>query len=141
MEGVPVLPYNWWYVRCLCRRTVQKTHQFNYTITSMSCSFSLFLSNDSKQDADTTTAHSKSFISLLRDKQILTTSLSKIWENTDGCAEQYRCSSALYLVSVMSQFYSIIIDRGISAPGHGKDVVDRLNTVDNLYIYIYIYIN
>ena len=38
-------------------------------------------------------------------------------------------------MSVMSQFYSIIIDRGISAPGHGKEVVDGLITVDKRYIY------
>ena len=50
--------------------------------------------------------------------------------NTDGCAEQYRCASAIYLMSVMSQCYSIIIDRGISVPGHGKEVVDGLNAVD-----------
>ena len=35
----------------------------------------------------------------------------------------------------MSQTYSIIIDRGISAPGNGKEVVDRLNAVDKRYIY------
>ena len=34
----------------------------------------------------------------------------------------------------MSQCYSIIIDRGISAPGHGKEVVDGLNAVDKRYI-------
>ena len=39
-------------------------------------------------------------------------------------------------MSVISQTYSIIIDRGISAPGHGKDVVDGLNAVDKRYIYI-----
>ena len=40
-------------------------------------------------------------------------------------------------MSVMSQTYSIIIDRGISAPGHGKEVVDGLNDVDKaLYIQI-----
>ena len=50
--------------------------------------------------------------------------------NTDGCAEQYRYASALYLMSVMSQTYSIIIDRGISAPGHGNEVIDGLNAVD-----------
>ena len=38
-------------------------------------------------------------------------------------------------MSVMSQTYSIIIDRGISAPGHGKQVVDGLNAVDKRYIY------
>ena len=35
----------------------------------------------------------------------------------------------------MSQTYSIIIDRGISAPGNGKEVVDGLNSVDKRYIY------
>ena len=37
----------------------------------------------------------------------------------------------------MSHTYSIIIDRGISAPGYGKELVDVLNDVDNCYIYIY----
>ena len=35
----------------------------------------------------------------------------------------------------MSQTYSIIIDRGISAPGNEKEVVDGLNAVDKRYIY------
>ena len=38
-------------------------------------------------------------------------------------------------MSVMSQTYSIIIVRGISAPEHGKEVVDGLNAVDKRYIY------
>ena len=38
-------------------------------------------------------------------------------------------------MSVMSQTYSIIIDRGISAPGNGKEVVDGLNDFDKRYIY------
>ena len=38
-------------------------------------------------------------------------------------------------MSVMSQCYSIIIDRGISAPEHGKEVVDGLNAIDKGYIY------
>ena len=59
--------------------------------------FHSFLSDNSKQGAATTTAHSKRLISVLKNKQVLTTSLNKIWENADGCAEQYRCASALYL--------------------------------------------
>ena len=62
-------------------------------------------------------------------------SLSTIWENTDGCAEQYRCASELYLVSVLSQLHSIIFNRGISAPGHGKEVVDGLNATGKRFIY------
>ena len=38
-------------------------------------------------------------------------------------------------MSVISQFYSITIYLGISAPGHGKEVVDGLNAVDKRYIY------
>ena len=82
--------------------------------------FHSFLSDDSKQDANTTTAHSKLLISLLKNKKVFKTSLSAIWEINDGCYEKYRCASALYLMSVMSQCNSIIIDRGISAPGNGK---------------------
>ena len=97
--------------------------------------FHSFLSDDRKQDAVTTTANSKQLTSLLKNKQVLTTSLSTIWENTDGCAEQYICASVLYLMSVISHIYSLIIDRGISAPRHGKEVVDGLNAVDKRYIY------
>ena len=64
--------------------------------------FHSFLSDASKQDAATTTAHSKQLISLLKNKKVLTKSLSTIWENTDGFSEQYRCASALYLMSVIS---------------------------------------
>ena len=38
-------------------------------------------------------------------------------------------------MSVMSQTYSIIIDQGISAPGHGKEKVDGINAVDKRYMY------
>ena len=65
--------------------------------------------------------------------------LSTIWENTYVCADQYRCASALYLVSVLSQCHSIIFDRGISAPGHGKDVVDVLNAIGKRYMYQLMY--
>ena len=45
----------------------------------------------------------------------------------------------MYLISVMSHFYSIIIDRVISEPGHDKEVLDGLNAVDKRYIYQLIY--
>ena len=61
--------------------------------------------------------------------------LSTIWVNTNGCAEQYRCNTAPYLMSVLSQRYSIIFDQGISASGHGKEVVDGLNDISKLYMY------
>ena len=50
--------------------------------------FQSFLSDYSKQDVATTTSHRKRLISLIKNKQVLTTSLSTILENTDGCDEQ-----------------------------------------------------
>ena len=59
--------------------------------------FHSFLSDDSKQDAVTTTAHSKRLVSFLKEKIIYNIIEYNI-ENTDGCAEKYRCASALYLM-------------------------------------------
>ena len=38
-------------------------------------------------------------------------------------------------MSVMYQCYSIIINQGISAPGHGKEVGNGINSIDKHYIY------
>ena len=102
---------------------------------STSCSISLFLSDNIKHDAATTTPHSKRSILLFEDKNVLTTSLGKFSENTNGCAKQYRCASEIYLMSVISQCYSIIIDWDLHAFGHGKEVVDGINDGDKCYIY------
>ena len=50
--------------------------------------FHSFLSEYIKQDAATTTAHRKHLILFLKEKKIMTKSLSTIWENNDDCAEQ-----------------------------------------------------
>ena len=96
--------------------------------------FHSFLSDDSKQDATTTTARINILIELLKQKKLML-ELSPIWENTDGCAEQYRCPTVLYLILFLSQRHSIIFDQDISAPGHGKEVIDGLNTIDKRYMY------
>ena len=72
--------------------------------------FHPFLSDDSKQYSATTTAHRKRLIELLKKQTLMTPSLSTIRENTEGCEYQYRCASALYLMSVFSQCFSITID-------------------------------
>ena len=38
-------------------------------------------------------------------------------------------------MSVLSQRHSNIFDRGISATGNGKEVVDVLNAIDKRYMY------
>ena len=43
-----------------------------------------------------------------------------IWENTDDYTEHHRCATGLYLLSILLQAFNIIIDHGISEPGHGR---------------------
>ena len=88
---------------------------------SMSHSVSLFLKyDDRKQYSATTTAHRKRLIVMLKENKALTASLITIRGKTDGFNEKYIWASAIYLMSVMSQCYLVILDRGVSAPGNGK---------------------
>ena len=57
-----------------------------------------------------------------------------MWDQTDGCAKQYRCSIAYYLMSYLSTSYKIVLDRAVDTTGHGKDVVDGLNAVQKQYL-------
>ena len=60
--------------------------------------FHSFFSDYSKQDSATTTAHRKLLIELF--KKITDVNIKYNMGNNDGCAEQYRCASELYLMSV-----------------------------------------
>ena len=89
--------------------------------------FHSILSDKSEQDSDTTDSHIKQIIDIFKISRCLGSGHSNIWDNTEGCAENYRCSTALYLLSILSQSFNIIIDHGISVPGHKREVVDNLN--------------
>ena len=96
--------------------------------------FHYFFLGDRKQYSSTNTSHIKRLIELSKEIKVLASSLSTIWGNTDGFVEQYRCASSLYLISVMSQCYSVIIDHGKNSPGHDKEVVNGINAIDKMYI-------
>ena len=57
-----------------------------------------------------------------------------MWDQKYGCAKQYRCSIAYYLVSYLSTSYQIVLDRAVDTPGHGKDLVDGFNAVQKQYL-------
>ena len=57
-----------------------------------------------------------------------------MWDQTDGCAKQYRCSIAYYPMSYLSKSYQIVLDRALDTPGHGKYVVDGFNAVQKQYL-------
>ena len=57
-----------------------------------------------------------------------------MWDRTYGCANQYRCSIAYYLMSYLSKSYQIVLDRAVDTPGHGKDVVYVFNADQKRYL-------
>ena len=59
----------------------------------------------------------------------MSNTLSTICKNTYGCAEYLGCATTLYLMSMLSQAYSFIIDRRISVSRHGREVVDGPNSI------------
>ena len=57
-----------------------------------------------------------------------------MWDQTDLCTKQYRCSIAYYLMHFISKSYQIVIDRSVDTPGDGKYVVDGFNAVQKRYL-------
>ena len=57
-----------------------------------------------------------------------------MWDQTDGCAKQYRFSIAYYLISYLSKSYQIVLDRAVDTLGHGKDVFDGFKAVQKRYL-------
>ena len=49
--------------------------------------FPYLFPDDIQQDTATTTVHRKCIIELLNQRNVLSSKISTIWENTDGCAE------------------------------------------------------
>ena len=66
--------------------------------------------------------------------RILVCVMSTVWEDTDGCANQYRCDLAIFLMTVLLTSYGIIIYRAMNAQGHGNNVVNEINATDKLYL-------
>ena len=57
-----------------------------------------------------------------------------MWDQIDGCAKQYMCSIAYYLMCYLSTSYKIVLDRAVDTTGHGKYVVDGFNAVQKRYL-------
>ena len=74
----------------------EKSSSYSHSCTCHDV-FHSFLSDNSKQGAATTGAHSKRIIGLLKNGKCLSAGVNTIWENIDGCAEHYRCATSLYL--------------------------------------------
>ena len=50
-----------------------------------------------------------------------------IYDTTDECIKQYRYANSLWILSVLSFTYILIIYRCINAPGHDRSKIDGIN--------------
>ena len=95
--------------------------------------FHLHLYSSKVQNSATTTAHLYKLLArMFEGKQMI--GGGKTWDQTDGCANQYRFSIAYYLMSFLSKSYQIVLNRAVDTPGHGKDVVDGFKDVQKRYL-------
>ena len=73
-------------------------HQSNDTVRD----FYLHLSDSKLHNAATTTAHLHTLLAKVFEKKQMIRGRT-MWDQTDGCASQYRCSIAYYLMSYLSK--------------------------------------
>ena len=57
-----------------------------------------------------------------------------MWDQTDGCANQYMCSIAYYLMYFLSKSYQIVLDRAVDTSGYEKYAVDGFNGFQKQYL-------
>ena len=122
-------------VETFCKRAVDawKNGVWQMDEADLRMVFHSHFSDDSRQDAATTHAHMTVLLNQLKEVGELCVGMT-LYDDTDGCGKQYRCGTALYLLSVLACTFGIVIDRAIGAPGHGKDIVDGLNATDKVYL-------
>ena len=58
--------------------------------------------------------------------------MSTLWEDTDDCAKQYMRAVTIYLMTVLSYSYGIVLDCTLNAPVHENNAVDGLNSTEKL---------
>ena len=98
------------------------------------------LSDDGTQSCETSYYNFTKQVEYLQQCQIYDPNIRHIfYDNTDGCTDQYRCSKAVYLMSILACTYKVDIDRLIHPPSHEKDKVDGLNAVTKRYLQLCTY--
>ena len=65
---------------------------------------------------------------------LLVSGMSTLWEDTNDFTNQYKCDLAIYIISLLSYLYDIIMNREINSPCHRKNIVDGPNATDKHYL-------
>ena len=89
--------------------------------------FHSYISDDNEQDSCDSRVHMVHILKIFLESGKIVSGMSKVWEDTDGCENQHMCDLVIYLMTVLSSSYGIIMHRAINAPVHKNNVVDGLN--------------
>ena len=92
--------------------------------------FHSFLTEEKRQDSRTTHVHMHELLDELQKAGKIAPGDTTFLDLVDGCGKQYRSGTALFFLSILATTYQIVIDRMVTAPGHGKGKIDGLNAVD-----------
>ena len=96
--------------------------------------FHLYISDDNEKYLCYSHDHMFHLFKLFFESVILLFCISTVWEYTNVCAKQYRYALDIYLIIMLASSYGIIMYCAINVPGHGNNVVDRLNATDEPYL-------
>ena len=80
--------------------------------SSLVFDFHSYLSDDTTQMACTVHCHMIKLITQLMKDNVLSKG-GRLLSTTDGCAKQYKCSTAIYLLSILSKTFGIVVDRAL----------------------------
>ena len=133
MEGYGVSVFNIGMLSESIEDHVEAAVPLDQFQSSIEQEYHSFFSDDSKQDAVTTHSNMHKLFKTLIQRGVIKRG-SVNWDDTDGCAKQYRCATALYMLTMLAVSFHIVIDRAIGAPGHGKSEIDGLMAVDKVFL-------
>ena len=68
------------------------------------------------------------------NEYIIKANRSTVWEETDGCENQYIYELSIYVMTTFSLTLKISIYISIDTLSNGKDAVDGLNSIDKRYM-------
>ena len=94
-----------------------------------------WLSDEKQQDARTSFVNTAKLIETMQARGYLQPDEGHVlYIVSDGCAKQYKCANTLQTYNMLADRYRICIDVMITAPYHGKSLVDALAGLDKSVI-------
>ena len=68
----------------------------------------------------------------------MSTKFSTLLENSDGFSKHYKCAMELFLLSMLSQSFYVIVDHGVIVPVQGRELLYSINSTLKRFIFQFI---